>query len=67
MSLYITVSRGARADAARPILASSDRRVIDAVLQTLAHLEEWDQDDEEDRSEAVRRLPEEEHCDASAS
>ncbi len=56
MSLYITVSRGARADTATPILASSDRRVVGAVLATLAQLDEWDEDEEEDAREVARRL-----------
>jgi hypothetical protein len=47
MPLYITVSRGPRADAAIPVLASSDRHLVGAVLQTLARLDEWDEDDEE--------------------
>ncbi len=67
MPLYITVSRGARADAARPILASSDRRVVDAVLRTLARLNEGDQDDEGDPSDVARRLLGEEDCDASST
>ncbi len=56
MPLYITVSRGPRADAATPILASSDRRVVGAVLETLARLDEWDEDEEEDAREVARRL-----------
>ena len=56
MPLYITVSRGPRADAAIPILASSDRRVVGAVLATLAQLDEWDLDDREDTGGVVRRL-----------
>ncbi|MDP9366714.1 MAG: hypothetical protein M3Q03_00315 [Chloroflexota bacterium] len=47
MPLYVTVSRGARADAATPILASSDRHVVGAVLQTLARLDEWDDECDE--------------------
>jgi hypothetical protein len=46
MPLYLTVSRGERADQAIPILASSDQRVIDTVLQTIAQLNDgnvsWD-------------------------
>jgi len=65
MPLYITVSRGPRADAATPILASSDRRVVGAVLETLARLDEWDQEEdaEEDAGEVARR-PLEEDADA---
>ncbi len=65
MPLYITVSRGARADAAIPILASSDRHVVGAVLQTLARLDEWDEGDEE-ADEATRSLLDEEDADASS-
>ncbi len=65
MPLYITVSRGARADAAIPILASSDRHVVGAVLQTLARLDEWDEGDEE-AGEATRSLLDEEDADASS-
>ncbi len=65
MPLYITVSRGARADAAIPILASSDRHVVGAVLQTLARLDEWDEGDEE-ADEAARSLLDEEDADASS-
>ena len=39
MALYITVSRGERADTARPVLAISDRSVIDAVLSAIRQLE----------------------------
>lgn len=64
MPLYITVSRGARADAAIPILASSDRHVVGSVLQTLARLDEWDEDCAEADTTA-RRLLDEEDADAS--
>jgi len=60
MPLYVTVSRGARADAATPILASSDRHVVGAVLQTLAHLDEWDHEDDRDEVDTARRLRREE-------
>jgi len=66
MSLYITVSRGARADVATPILASSDHRVVGSVLQTLARLDEWDEDDVADQSDVARRLLGEEHDDDSS-
>ena len=55
MPLYVTVSRGIQADAATPILASSDRRVVGAVLQALARLDEWDPDDED--AAVVARCP----------
>ena len=55
MPLYVTVSRGVQADAATPILASSDRRVVGAVLQALARLDEWDPDDED--AAGVTRCP----------
>ncbi len=67
MPLYITVSRGARADAATPILASSDRHVVGAVLQTLARLDQWDEDDLVDPSDVARRLLGEEHDDDSST
>ncbi len=35
MPLYLTISRGPRADRASPILASSDRAVIDAAIARL--------------------------------
>jgi hypothetical protein len=56
MPLYVTVSRGVRADAATPILASSDRHVVGAVLQTLARLDEWDHEDDRDEADTARRL-----------
>lgn len=55
MPLYVTVSRGARADAATPILASSDHQVVGAVLRALARLDECDQE-EEDAADVSRRL-----------
>jgi hypothetical protein len=67
MPLYVTVSRGVRADAATPILASSDRHVVGAVLQTLARLDEWDEDDAADPSDIARRLLGEEHDDDSST
>lgn len=66
MPLYITVSRGARADAAIPILASSDPHVVDAVLQTLARLDEWEEDPLE-VDDGSRDLLTEEDVDASAN
>ncbi len=42
MPLYLTISRGPRADRASPILASSDRAVIDAVLAAIARLDDTD-------------------------
>ena len=65
MSLYVTVSRGPRADAAEPIVASSDRRVVGAVLQALARLDEWG--DEEDATDVARRLLAEEEWDGSSA
>lgn len=40
MPLYLTLSRGARADQATPVLASSDPTVIAAVLQAVSQLAE---------------------------
>ena len=40
MPLYVTVSRGPRADLARPVLASSDPRVVDAALEAIRRLSE---------------------------
>ncbi len=40
MPLYLTVSRGPRADQATPVLASSDRAVVVAVLTAIARLDE---------------------------
>lgn len=40
MPLYLTISRGPRADRASPILASSDRAVIDAVLAAISRLDD---------------------------
>lgn len=40
MPLYLTLSRGPRADQATPILASSDPAVIAAVLQAVGRLAE---------------------------
>jgi hypothetical protein len=38
MALYLTLSEGPRADTARPILAVSDRRIIDATLEAIRTL-----------------------------
>ncbi len=40
MPLYLTISRGPRADQATPVLASSDRAVVAAVLAAIARLDE---------------------------
>ena len=40
MSVYLILARGPDADAATPVLASSDPRVINAALQAIAHLDE---------------------------
>ena len=42
MALYLTISRGPRADQATPILASSDRGVVATVLAAIARLDEPD-------------------------
>ena len=67
MPLYITVSRGARADTATPILASTDHRVVGAVLQALARLDQWDEDDLADPGDVAGRLLGEEHDDDSST
>ncbi|MDP9365360.1 MAG: hypothetical protein M3Q10_14235 [Chloroflexota bacterium] len=38
MPLYLTVSRGPRADMATPVLASSDPLVVNAVLEAIGRL-----------------------------
>ena len=38
MPLYLTLSRGPRADLATPVLASSDPRVVDAALEAIRRL-----------------------------
>jgi len=40
MPLYLTISRGPRADRASPVLASSDRAVLAAVLAAIARLDD---------------------------
>ena len=40
MPLYLTISRGPRADQATPVLASSDRSVVATVLAAIARLDE---------------------------
>ena len=40
MPLYLTISRGPRADQATPVLASSDRAVVAAVLAAIARLDD---------------------------
>lgn len=55
MPIYVTLSQGPRADLARPILASSDQRVVGAVLQSLARLDQ--PEDEADRSGDRARRP----------
>ncbi len=42
MPLYLTLSRGPRADHTRPVLASSDPTVIAALLQAVGRLAEPD-------------------------
>ena len=48
MPLYVTVSRGPRADLASPVVASSDRAVVGAVLDAIQRLDGPDQHDEAD-------------------
>ena len=40
MPLYLTISKGPRADQATPVLASSDRAVVAAVLAAIARLDD---------------------------
>lgn len=40
MPLYITLSRGPRADQAKPVLVLSDKRAIAALLREMGKLEE---------------------------
>ncbi len=40
MPLYVTVSRGPRADQATPVLASSDAGVVNAALEAIRRLDE---------------------------
>jgi hypothetical protein len=42
MALFITVSRGPRADKTCPVLVTGDRHVVGDVLETLARLDEWE-------------------------
>ena len=44
MPLYLTLSRGPRADLATPVLASSDPRVVDAALEAIRRLAEAGQE-----------------------
>ena len=53
MPLYVTVSRGPRADLAKPVLASSDRTVVGAVLEAVRRLAE-SEDGERDDAAAGR-------------
>jgi hypothetical protein len=46
MPLYLTLSRGPRADLAKPVLASSDPRVVNAALEAIHRL--GDASDDED-------------------
>ena len=48
MPLYVTLSRGPRADRARPVLASSDRSIVGAVLEAVRRLAEADDGERED-------------------
>ncbi len=62
MPLYLTISRGPRADRANPILASSDPAIIDAVLAAIARLEDPDATGARSQPQgraAVRALPRE--------
>lgn len=46
MALFLTLSRGPRADLAVPVVASSDRRVVTAVLTAIGRLGEIDAEDD---------------------
>lgn len=56
MPLYLTLSEGPRADQARPILALSDRRVIDAMLREIGRLGDEPAGDEEREPPSVGPL-----------
>jgi hypothetical protein len=64
MSLFVTVSRGPRADAAQPVLASSDRGVVEAVLDAVRRLAERDAGAERFPSEPDGWRPTETDADA---
>ena len=44
MALYLTVSRGPRADLAAPVLATSDAYLVAVVLAAISHLGDSDDD-----------------------
>ncbi len=46
MPLYLTLSRGPRADLATPVLASSDPRVVNAALEAIHRLGEAPEDED---------------------
>ncbi|GEM_PF-7027627 len=52
MPLYLTVSRGSRADDTRPIMAISDQRFIQRVLREMASLAD---DERHDQLRSVRK------------
>ena len=56
MPLYVTLSRGVRAAAAQPMLASSDRSVVDAVLEAVSKLGERTARAEDARNQAAERV-----------
>ncbi len=63
MPLYLTISRGPRADRANPILASSDPAVIDAVLAAIARLDDpADPVGRQHRPAAPRSVPSHGRC-----
>ncbi len=51
MPLYVTVSRGPRADRVTPVLASSDPRVVNAALEAIRRLGEPGEGDEGDEGD----------------
>lgn len=67
MPLYLTLSRGPRADLAQPVLASSDPSVIRGVLDLIRRMSDEDEGPAEPRlTPLTRRLDdEEEHRDVA--
>jgi hypothetical protein len=67
MPVYLILSRGPRADDAIPILASSDQRIVGAVLQAIARLDDPERATERPSVDCVNMHSDEEDADEPRS
>ncbi len=56
MPLYLTISKGPRADRARPVLALADQRLIADLLKRLGRLPDGCEDDPDDETVTPRAI-----------